>query len=466
MRRPGPKSVVRPAVWLMVGLLIAVSCGDGGPTAEERAASGGDATIVDSSGNAFSFPIPSLSSDERRAFFVGNSFFNDNWVTAPSSTDGRDGLGPLFNAQSCSSCHFRDGRGQPPSSADDPVRGLLMRLSIPGENPDRSPVPDPIYGDQIQDRSILGIEPEGSIAVEYHDFEVVTRDGSTTLPLPRYAITQLAYGPLSPDLMMSPRIAPQLPGVGLLEVVPEGDIMALADADDSTGDGISGRPNLVWDFLANEIRLGRFGWKANVPTLFQQNASAFLGDIGVTSSLFSNTNCTIVEIDCLEAPNGGTPEVDDLKVDRVTFYTRTLAVPARRNVDDPMVTAGEDLFAEIGCTACHVASLTTGSSDVPELSNQLIHAYTDLLLHDMGPGLADGRPDFEASGQEWRTPPLWGIGLIETVNGHTRLLHDGRARTIEEAILWHAGEAEAARTGFTSLTSDQVDALLAFLESL
>jgi CxxC motif-containing protein (DUF1111 family) len=202
-----------------------------------------------------------------------------------------------------------------------------------------------------------------------------------------------------------------------------------------------------------------------VPTLLQQNASAFLGDIGITSSLFSNTNCTVGEIDCLEAPDGGSPEVDDLKMDRVTFYTRTLAVPARRNVDDPMVTAGEDLFAVIGCTACHVASLTTGSSDVPELSNQLIHAYTDLLLHDMGPGLADGRPDFEASGQEWRTPPLWGIGLIETVNGHTRLLHDGRARTIEEAILWHAGEAEAARTDFTSLTSDQVDALLAFLES-
>jgi CxxC motif-containing protein (DUF1111 family) len=266
--------------------------------------------------------------------------------------------------------------------------------------------------------------------------------------------------------MMSPRIAPQLPGVGLLEVVPEGDIMALADADDRDGDGISGRPNLVWDFLANEVRLGRFGWKANVPTLLQQNASAFLGDIGITSSPFSDTNCTSVEIACLEAPNGGSPEVDDLKLDRVTFYTQTLAVPARRSVEDPMVTAGEDLFTEIGCTSCHVASLNTGTSDVPELSNQLIHAYTDLLLHDMGPGLADGRPDFEASGKEWRTPPLWGIGLIETVNGHTRLLHDGRARTIEEAILWHAGEAEAARARFTSLTLDQVEALLAFLESL
>lgn len=451
---------------LIVGLLIAVSCGEGRPTAEERAASGGEATIFDSSGNAFSFPIPSLSSEERRAFFVGNSFFNDNWVTAPASTDGRDGLGPLFNAQSCSSCHFRDGRGQPPASVDDPVRGLLMRLSVPGQSPDGSPLPDPTYGDQIQDRSILGIDPEGTIAVDYHDFEVVTGDGSITLPLPHYAINQLAYGPLRPDLMMSPRIAPQLPGVGLLELVPEADIMALADPDDGDGDGISGRPNLVWDFVANEVRLGRFGWKANVPTLLQQNASAFLGDIGITSSLFSDTNCTIGEIACLEAPNGGNPEIDDLKMDRVTFYTQTLAVPARRNVEDPIVTAGEDLFAEIGCTSCHVTSLTTGSSDIPGLSDQLIQAYTDLLLHDMGSGLADGRPDFDASGQEWRTAPLWGLGLIETVNGHTRLLHDGRARNIEEAILWHGGEAEAARIGFTSLTSDQVDALLAFLESL
>jgi CxxC motif-containing protein (DUF1111 family) len=458
LRRTGPL--------LIVWMLVAISCGQGGLSAEERAASGGEATIEDSSSNAFSFPIPSLSSEERRDFFVGNSFFNDNWVTAPASAEGRDGLGPLLNAQSCSSCHFRDGRGQPPASVDDPVRGLLIRLSVPGETPEGSPLPDPNYGDQIQDRSILGIEPEGSIEIDYHDFQVVTGGGSVMLPLPDYAITRLAYGPLSPDLMMSPRIAPQLPGVGLLEVVPEDVIMAHADPDDADGDGISGRPNLVWDFIANEIGLGRFGWKANVPTVLQQNASAFLGDLGITSPLFSGTNCTSVEIECLAAPNGGNPEIDDLKLDRVTFYTRTLAVPARRNVDDPIVSEGESLFGEIGCTSCHIASLATGSSDIPELSNQVIHAYTDLLLHDLGPGLADGRPDFDASGQEWRTPPLWGIGLIEFVNGHTRLLHDGRARTVEEAILWHGGEADAARTAFTSLSPDQVDALLAFLDSL
>lgn len=459
MRRRG----LLVAVWLVV----ATSCGEGGLSLEERAASGGAATITDSSANAFSFPIPSLSTDERRAFFVGNSFFNDNWVTAPASTDGRDGLGPLFNAQSCSSCHFRDGRGQPPSTADDdPVRGLLLRLSLPGQGPNQEPVPDLLYGDQIQDRSILGVEPEGTIEIQYHDFEVVTQDGPVSLPLPEYAIAELAYGPLSSEVMISPRIAPQLPGVGLLEIIPEDDILALADPDDSDGDEISGRPNMVWDYQAEEIRLGRFGWKANVPTVLQQNASAFLADIGITSSLFPETNCSSIQTECLEAPDGGNPEVDDLKLERVTFYTRTLAVPARRGVDDPVVTQGEALFHEIGCDACHVANLNTGTSDIPELSNQVIHAYTDLLLHDMGPGLADNRPDFEASGFEWRTAPLWGIGLIETVNGHTRFLHDGRARSLEEAILWHDGEAETTRQGFTSLTPDQVDAVIAFLESL
>ena len=226
-----------------------------------------------------------------------------------------------------------------------------------------------------------------------------------TLPAPDYAIAQLAYGPLNPDVMMSPRIAPQLPGVGLLEVVPEDDIVALADAVDSDGDGISGRPNLVWDFLANEIRLGRFGWKANVPTLLQQNASAFLGDIGITSPLFAETNCTGAEIECLAAPNGGSPEVDDLKLDRVTFYTRTLAVPARRNVEDPVVIEGENLFAEIGCTSCHVATLTTGSSNIAELSNQVIHAYT-IFCFTTWPG-GDADPYFEAPDRNGEPVP-WG----------------------------------------------------------
>lgn len=455
-------------------VLLVVACspnrssnGSSGLSPEERAASGGEATIVDQSSNAFSFPIPSLSSEDRRSFFVGNSFFNDNWVTAPASTEGRDGLGPLFNAQSCSSCHFHDGRGQPPTGPDDPVRGLLVRLSIPGTGEHGEPVRDPNYGDQIQDRAINGVEPEGTIVISSSDYPVDLPTGEQrVLELPQYAIDLLAYGPLASDVMVSPRVAPQLVGVGLLEAIPEQTILELADPDDTDGDGISGRSNLVWDAALQESVLGRFGWKANVPSVRQQNATAFVGDIGITSDLFPSENCLPGQSACLEARTGGTPEVDELKLDRVTFYARTLAVPARRDVEDPRVEQGEQIFYEIGCATCHVATMTTGDSDIPSLSDQVIHAYTDLLLHDMGPGLADDRPDFLATGQEWRTAPLWGIGLVETVNGHTRYMHDGRARSLEEAIFWHGGEAEGARNRAAELSDEQMDALLAFLGSL
>lgn len=436
-----------------------------GPAGDPR--SGGDATVVDDSANAFSLPIPSLTNEERRAFFVGNSFFNDNWVTAPASTEGRDGLGPMFNAQSCSSCHFRDGRARPPESDDDPALGLLIRLSVPGVTDTGAPLGDPAYGDQLQDRSIHGVPAEGRIRIDLFDRTVAAPGNRTaTLEVPTYRIVDLAYGPLHDEVQISPRIAPQLPGVGLLEAIPVETILALADPDDSDGDGISGRPNMVWDVRTGESALGRFGWKANVPTVEQQNAGAFLGDIGITSSLFPEQVCTAVQTDCAGAPDGGSPEVDDHKLARVTFYTQTLAVPARRDVDDPDVIAGERLFDELGCAACHVPTLETGPSDIEQLAHQTIHAYTDLLLHDMGPDLADDRPDFDASGSEWRTAPLWGLGLIETVNDHLRLLHDGRARSIEEAILWHGGEAETARQAFQALDAEQMQQLIAFLESL
>jgi CxxC motif-containing protein (DUF1111 family) len=446
-------------------LLLAAACSHG-VSREEQEASGGMATVHDDSSNAFSFPIPSLTSEERRAFFVGNSFFNDNWVTAPASTDGRDGLGPLFNAQSCSSCHFRDGRGRPPESPADPVRGLLIRLSIDQADNGHA-IGDPRYGDQIQDRGINGVEPEGSIRIEHVDYPVaVPEQGDRVLQLPVYAIDLLAYGPLAEGVMMSPRVAPQLPGVGLLEAIDEATILALHDPDDADGDGISGRANYVVDVASGTVVLGRFGWKANVPSLRQQNASAFVGDIGITSELFPDDACLAGQTACIEAPSGGTPEVDDQKLDRITFYTSTLAVPARRMVDEPQVRRGEQIFNEIGCGACHLPTLTTGRADVAALTEQVIHAYTDLLLHDMGPGLSDERPDFLASGREWRTAPLWGLGLVETVNDHTRFMHDGRARSVEEAILWHGGEAEAARDRAAGLNREQLDELLAFLDSL
>ena len=431
---------------------------------DERSLSGGAGTVFNDSSDAFAQGLPTLTRVERRAFAVGNSFFNENWVTAPASTDGRDGLGPLLNAQSCSTCHFKDGRGEPPVDADDPTRGLLLRISVPG--PDGEPIPLENYGNQIQDRSILDVPAEGTIEITTTEIVGSFADGTPyTLSSPAYSIVDLAYGPIPDEVMISPRVAPAVFGSGLLEAVSAETVIAAADPDDADGDGISGRANML-PTADGESVLGRFGWKANAPSVEAQTADAFVGDVGITSSLHPDQNCTEAQADCLAAATGGDPELDDNKLQRVTFYTRTLAVPARRDVDDPATTAGEALFTELGCSSCHTPTGQTGASDIEALANQTIHPYTDLLLHDMGDGLADGRPDFDATGTEWKTPPLWGIGLVETVNGHTRFLHDGRARDLTEAILWHGGEASASQDAFRNLTAGERDALIAFLESL
>jgi CxxC motif-containing protein (DUF1111 family) len=267
-------------------------------------------------------------------------------------------------------------------------------------------------------------------------------------------------------VMLSPRVAPQMIGLGLLEAIREEDIVAQADPDDLDGDGISGRPNRVWDAEAGRVALGRFGWKSNQPNVRQQVLGAFNGDMGITSSLFAGDDCTEAQGSCREAPSGGAPELRPDFADPVIVYSRTLAVPARRKWNDPVVKQGQALFAQAKCSSCHLPTSRTGVAALPELADQTIHAYTDLLLHDMGPGLADGRPDFEASGSEWRTPPLWGIGLFKTVNRHTYYLHDGRARDLAEAILWHGGEGGASRDAFVKMSSGDRAALLAFLGSL
>ncbi len=430
--------------------------------------SGGQATVFDTTPNAFSQPVPGLEREQELLFFVGNSFFNQNWVTAPASTTARDGLGPFFNARSCASCHFKDGRGRPPSVEGETPTGFLLRLSVPGSGPHGAPLPEPTYGGQLQDQALMGLTPEAALSITYEETPFTLPDGAVVnLRRPIYSFTNLAYGDMHPETLVSPRIANQMIGVGLLEAVPEETILALADPDDADGDGISGRPNLVWDALNGEQALGRFGWKANEPSVLQQTAGAFLGDIGITTPLFTQENCTDAAPDCRTAVTGGAPEIDPDDFLKVVLYASALAVPARRDWDDPTVLQGKALFNETGCTACHTPLLATGEHPtIPALSHQTIRPYTDLLLHDMGEGLADGRPDFQASGSEWRTPPLWGIGLIETVNGHTTFLHDGRARNLLEAILWHGGEAEAARDAFTRLSSAEREALLRFLNSL
>ncbi|GFM52145.1 lipoprotein [Pseudomonas cichorii] len=443
-----------------------------------EALSGGSATVGKSDQNAFSMPSANLSPVRRLDFSVGNSFFRNPWVIAPSTTTARDGLGPLFNTNACQNCHIKDGRGHPPEPGDSNAVSMLVRLSIPDSAAyaevikRNGVVPEPTYGGQLQDMSVPGVAPEGKVRVEYDPLTIRFRDGMTVeLRQPTLRITQLGYGPMHPYTHASARIAPPMIGLGLLEAIPEAAILANADPDDKNDNGISGRPNWVWDDAQQKVVMGRFGWKAGQPTLNQQNAHAFAGDMGLTTRLKTADDCTPAQTDCRNAPNGngpdGEPEVSDNILRLVEFYTRNLAVPARRNVDDPQVLAGKNLFFKAGCQQCHTPQFTTRADAAePELANQVIRPYSDLLLHDMGEGLADNRTEFQASGREWRTPPLWGMGLTETVSGHTQLLHDGRARNVMEAILWHGGEAQAAQRQVLAFDADQRAALLAFLNSL
>ncbi len=455
------------------GLLCAATavggCGDNAASyvpGEEL--SGGDTTVFDESALAFSLAARNLSGARRDPFFTGNSMFNRGWVTAPSSTTGQDGLGPTYNAGSCSGCHFKDGRGRPPETTDEEFLGLLIRLSVPGTDLHGAPAGDPSYGGQLNHRAILGVPAEGRAVVTYTEVPGTYADGIPySLRRPTYEFVDLAFGPLAPDIMFSPRTAPAMIGLGLLEAISETTIVAFGDPDDRDGDGISGRPNRVFDPLSGSEKIGRFGWKANQPGLEQQNAGAFLGDIGITSPLFPTENCPPAQTDCLAAPEGGVPEIDQTKIDQITWYSHFLAVPARRTPRDPSVLRGRDLFGTTGCATCHVTEVRTGMLDgMPELSGQTIRPYTDLLLHDMGEDLADGRPDYLADGREWRTPPLWGIGLTPIVNGHSNFLHDGRARGLAEAILWHGGEAAASRDAFRILPAGDRNALVRFLEAL
>ncbi len=427
---------------------------------------GGSSTIFDTSFNAFEHPMAGLPREKELLFHVGNSFFEQNWVTAPASTTARDGVGPLLNSRSCAGCHLKDGRGRPPQAGETGT-GLLLRLSIPGETVTGAPLPEPTYGGQLQDGAIEGVEVEGQFVIDYVERPGTFADGTPySLREPTYRLTDLAYGELHPDVMVSPRVANQVIGLGLLAAIPEATLLALADEHDADGDGISGRPNMVYNRVTGENEIGRFGWKANQPTLLQQSADAFLGDMGITTDLLLAQDCTAVQHNCIAAPTGGDPEIERDDLEKVALYIETLAVPAQRMPQDKTVLRGMGEFLAAGCGSCHTPELTTGDHTLAPLANQTIRPFTDLLLHDMGAGLADGRPDFLATGSEWRTPPLWGIGLFETVNGHTFYLHDGRARNLTEAILWHGGEATAARDAFLNLPQAARDALIAFLESL
>lgn len=399
---------------------------------------------ADHTRNAFGNPFPSISRDDRRSFFVGNSFFRLNWVQAPSTTEARDGLGPTFNAVSCTACHQLNGRGE---GVREGFSGVSLLFRLDGA---------PDYGGQLNPFGIADVPGEARPMISFNPVPGRYADGEEyELREPVYKMVDWMFGAPPPETRISPRVANQMTGLGLLEKIPAKEIEALADPTDKDGDGISGRAAYVENLRTKKTELGRFGWKAEQPTLEQQNAAAFNGDMGLTTTLFPVENCTSVQTDCLKSPSGGHPEVDDEILARVTTFSVKLSVPMRRPLPNG---EGERTFYTVGCASCHTPAYT--------VDNVRIYPFTDLLLHDMGPGLSDRSLAGDILPTEWRTPPLWGIGLFNVVNGHTNLLHDGRARGVAEAILWHDGEGRSAREAFLKLDKIQRQQLIQFVESL
>lgn len=414
------------------------------------------------------------ASDDLMTFAAGRSLFKKLWVAAPATTKASDGLGPLYNARSCFQCHINAGRGQVPDKNQRSV-SLFMRLSIPPQNKrdkatieqhQQTVIAEPSYGIQLQTFAITGLDSEAELKIEYNQVLVELSGGeSVWLQQPSYRLDKLRFGQLHPDTLMSPRMAPPLLGLGKLAVISERAILQYSDPNDRNQDGISGKPNRVWSREFKRVMLGRFGYKAGVATLDEQNQSAFVGDLGLSTPLFPNAwgDCTKTQTVCRNAPQGDDATQQHLEApqkvtDAVLYYVRHLVVPRVRQSPNKKTLEGQKHFIQAGCTACHRPSY--------RINQQTISPYSDLLLHDMGEGLADHRPEGAANGKEWRTAPLWGIGLTEKTNGHHYYLHDGRARTVQQAILWHGGEAKQARDRYIQLNQQQRQQLLNFLGSL
>ena len=468
------KSTFRLAVLVLLSASAIAVARD---QADDAALSAGTFTIGRFDKAAYSEPAPVLNTKQRQLFMAGRSVFHRLWASV-NSLNGDWGLGPTFIADRCSVCHVNVGRGSPPGSRDQQLLSMLVRLSIPGEDEHGAPKPHPNYGDQLQNHSLDGrnvdlayagaaVPAEAQLYLDWEERTVSFADGETAvLRKPRLRIEGLNFGPLGAEVMTSVRIAQPMVGMGFFEAVSEQTLLDLARHQKARG--FAGRPNYVWDAVNKRVALGRFGWKANQPSLKQQTAAAALGDMGVASPLFPDQNCPPVQEICARHLPGNVPEIIDPEIETVEIWLRGLAVPARRNMADPEVRRGEQLFAQAQCAMCHVPEMKTAEKfpPLPQLANQTFRAYTDLLLHDMGEELADGRPDFKAGPRDWRTPPLWGLGLSQTVSGSTAMLHDGRARNVTEAILWHGGEAAGSREAFSSMSKAERDALVRFVEAI
>jgi len=406
---------------------------------------GGDTTVVDAGPTAFGRALANLEPGRWHEVRSGKQRFLQEWTRR----------GPWADALSCAQCHFHDGRGPRPDS-DDLGLSHLLRLGR------QSPGEDPVYGVQLR-RTGIGAPAPATFTIEWEEILGRYPSGEPyALRRPAVRIERLAYGSLGAETAISLRVPPAVFGLGLLEAVADAEILDRVDPQDADRDGVSGRAQRVRDPATGQIALGRFGWKAAQASLAAQSATALLQDLGVTSPLAPTP----------VGPNRGGRgrtelDINESDLNALVRYLRSLAVPARRRWTEDAVMRGERLFASIGCGDCHRRQFTTGEDAAwPELSRQTIHPYSDLLLHDLGEELADGVAEGVASGPEWRTAPLWGLGLLPTVSGAAGLLHDGRARSPEEAILWHGGEAEPARMRFSALSREEREALLEFLGSL
>lgn len=435
---------------------------------------GGSLTAKRLSDRTYIYPGKGISKAQELEFWTGFSLFRDPWVIAPSSTKDRDGLGPLFNARSCVACHDAGGRAKAHEAGEFLTDALIIRFGSTDKN---IMAVDPVYGGQLQPRSIdydrarlpEKVNPEAWLKLEFETVKGKFSDGTTyQLQKPNYQLSKLGYGELAPHTALSPRHAPNVFGMGMLDAISDADLLAQEDIDDRDGNGISAKYNRVPNVVSNETEIGRFGFKAKHPNMDQQVAGAFRGDIGITSTLFPEEDCTSAQKSCAVASKLGghdSVEIPDKLLKLVNDFNRFLAVPPTRKLKDKL--QGRALFYQLECHLCHTPSYTTDSNyPVSELAGQVIWPYTDLALHDMGEALADGVYEYSANGQEWRTPPLWGIGLQKAYTGQARYLHDGRARSIEEAILWHGGEAQTSQTAYINLSKEQRTQLLQFLAAI
>ena len=444
-----PPVALRVVKRFAIAMAILAACGDNSDDSADESRQGGDTTVDDRTASAFSHPAANLTADQQDRFQLGRSPFNFHWPIPV--------LGPLFNSDACIDCHGGNGRGLSQIGNGALQSQALVRVSLVDGTPGAMaevpggdlPVPD--LGLQLQDHATVGL-PEVIVTQTWLEHTESYGDGEiASLREPRLDVHRPDGSSLGPDVRISYRQALGAIGLGLLEAVPDATLMALADPDDANHDGISGRVNVVWDSVGQATTVGRFGHKATVASLREQTGAAFANDIGLSNKLFPETD--------------GRRDLSDDQFEQTVFFVSTIGVPAAAPRDAAART-GRLLFDDLGCAACHVPTLVTGDAAIPQLAHQMIHPYTDLLLHDVGDLLTDARRDFSADGVEWRTPPLWGLGLVQLVQPGTTFLHDGRARTLAEAILWHGGEAEAAREAFRLAAKPDRDALIAFLETL